>query len=168
MEFRLAKPEDLSEIQAVYRQLIEHMGENNVVLWNDEYPHEVFEEDIASGRLFVLLDDGKIISAVALNPSHEGASAVGWEEPSAMAVYLERLGVHAAYERQGIGRLMVEESMEIARQQGAAYLRLFVVDVNEPAMRFYESLGFKRVEGLFELVISDDFKVLEFGFEAAL
>lgn len=168
MEFRLAKPNDLVEIQTLYKKLIERLGEDNVVLWNNEYPHQAFGDDIADGRLYVLLDEERIISAVALSPNHEGGSALGWKDPAADAVYMERLGVHADYGRKGIGRLMVEESMRVAKQLGATYLRLFVVVGNEPAIKFYESIGFERVEGQFKLVISEDFKITEFGFEIAL
>lgn len=168
MEFRIATPEDLAEVQALYRDLIEQMGEDNVVLWNKDYPHEAFEDDIALGRLFVLLDEGKIISAAALSPEHEGGRALAWEEAEAKAVYMERLGVHAAYGRRGIGRLMVQEAMRLAKLQDAEYLRLFVVVGNEPAIRLYESVGLTRVEGEFGLVVSDDVKINEFGFEIAL
>ena len=168
MEFRSAGPEDLSEVQTLYRQLINFMGDDNPALWDDEYPIGVFGEDIAAGRLYVLLDEGKIISAVALSPTHEAEEAFAWEEPAASAVYLERLGVHTAYGRQGIGRKMVEEAMEIAKRLGVAYLRLFVVDVNEPAMQFYESLGFMRLEGEYEMIISEDDKIIEYAFEIRL
>ena len=58
MEFRLAKPKDLSEIQTVYH-LIEHMSESNIVLWDKEPPNGVLADDIEAGRLIVHSDEGR-------------------------------------------------------------------------------------------------------------
>jgi ribosomal protein S18 acetylase RimI-like enzyme len=45
---------------------------------------------------------------------------------------------------QGVGRFLVDEVAAWARQRGARTLQLMVTSVNEPAMRFYERLGFTR------------------------
>lgn len=168
MEFCLAKPTNLLEIQAMYKDLIEHLGENNLVLWDDQYPHEAFVDDITANRLYVLVHEGEIIAAAALSQDHEGDVALNWEAPEAKAVYMERFGVHPGCGRRGIGRLMVQNAMRVAKLQDAAYLRLFVVTINEPAIKFYESIGFQRVAGEFELILSEDYVIHEYGFEIAL
>ena len=48
------------------------------------------------------------------------------------------------HRRQGVGRLLVDEVITWARSRGARTLLLLVTSVNEPAMRFYERLGFTR------------------------
>lgn len=45
---------------------------------------------------------------------------------------------------RGVGRLLVDEAVAWARLRGARTLQLMVTSVNEPAMRFYERLGFTR------------------------
>jgi ribosomal protein S18 acetylase RimI-like enzyme len=50
----------------------------------------------------------------------------------------------ATHRRQGVGRLLVDEVVAWARMRGASTLQLMVTSVNEPAMRFYERLGFTR------------------------
>lgn len=49
--------------------------------------------------------------------------------------------------------------------EGAAYLRLFVVDINIPAIKLYEKNGFKRAEGIYDLKVDDDRVLQEFGYE---
>lgn len=47
------------------------------------------------------------------------------------------------------------------------YLRLFVVDINEPAVNLYHKNGFAQVEGTYEEKF-DDFVLREYGFEKRL
>jgi ribosomal protein S18 acetylase RimI-like enzyme len=48
------------------------------------------------------------------------------------------------HRQQGIGRLLVNGVHEWARGRGARALQLMVTSNNEPAMRFYERIGFTR------------------------
>jgi len=51
------------------------------------------------------------------------------------------------YRRQRVGRLLVESVAEWAVGRGLQLLTLMVTSVNEPAIRFYESLGFIHTGG---------------------
>ena len=68
----------------------------------------------------------------------------------------------------GIGSYMLEKAKETAKSLGAEYLRLFAVDINEPAIQLYIKNGFTRVNGVYDEVIDDDLILHEYGFEAAL
>ena len=48
------------------------------------------------------------------------------------------------YRQRGVGRLLVNEVLSWARRRGACTLLLMVTSNNEPAIRFYERLGFTR------------------------
>jgi ribosomal protein S18 acetylase RimI-like enzyme len=48
------------------------------------------------------------------------------------------------HRQQGVGRLLVDEVAAWARLRGAQTLQLMVTSINEPAMHFYERLGFTR------------------------
>jgi ribosomal protein S18 acetylase RimI-like enzyme len=50
----------------------------------------------------------------------------------------------ATHRQRGVGRLLVNEVLAWARGRNARVLLLMVVSNNEPAMRFYERLGFTR------------------------
>ncbi|HBC92713.1 MAG TPA: GNAT family N-acetyltransferase, partial [Pelotomaculum sp.] len=45
------------------------------------------------------------------------------------------------------------------------YLRLFVVDINVPAINLYLRNGFRQVDGIYEEKIDDNFTLREYGFE---
>ena len=48
------------------------------------------------------------------------------------------------HRQQGIGRLLINEVLKWARRRNARSLVLMVTSNNEPAIRFYERLGFTR------------------------
>ena len=68
----------------------------------------------------------------------------------------------------GIGSLMLEKAKEVAKNLGAEYLRLFVADINEPAIQLYIKNGFTKGIGVYNEVIDDDLILHEYGFETVL
>ena len=87
-----------------------------------------------------------------------------WGNKNAKALYIDRFGVNVNYLRKGIGSVMINKAIAIARDSSAKYIRLFVVDINKPAINFYLKNGFKQVDGIYEERI-DDFVLSEYGFE---
>ncbi len=56
-------------------------------------------------------------------------------------IYLEDLFVLPEYRGQGIGKAMISYVVQIARGQGCGRVEWSVLDWNEPAISFYQSLG---------------------------
>ena len=54
---------------------------------------------------------------------------------------------------------------ETAKSFGMEYLRLFVADINKPAIQLYVKNGFRKVEGVYEEVFEDGFVLREYGYE---
>ena len=48
------------------------------------------------------------------------------------------------HRQRGIGRLLVNDDLNCARGRNARILQLMVTSNNEPAIRFYQRLGFTR------------------------
>ncbi|MDD2955801.1 MAG: GNAT family N-acetyltransferase [Oscillospiraceae bacterium] len=167
MKFRLAKMDDLPRLKAMYRKIVQSMEEQRIGIWDDVFPCEFLQGDIEKNCLY-LAEDGSPAAAFALLADSDGASAVQWEDPGAKAYYINRLGVDVGHVRQGIGGLMLRHAMSIAREKGAGYLRLFVVDINAPAINLYEKSGFRRAGGVYEEVIDEDLVLREYGFEIRL
>lgn len=165
MEFRLARMDDLDALKATYRQIIADMNAHQIPIWDDIYPCEFFEADIRKNRLYVLRERQTILSAFALCPGGAGAARVRWNRASGRAIYLDRFGVHPRYGRRGLGTLMLQKAKGIAKARGFDCLRLFVVDINKPAIRLYEKNGFVRAEGMYDEVFDDGFVLHEYGYE---
>jgi ribosomal protein S18 acetylase RimI-like enzyme/ketosteroid isomerase-like protein len=65
----------------------------------------------------------------------------------ALECYLAELYVVPERRGQGIGRALMEASMDIAREHGAAYMDLGTSEDDVAARALYESLGFSNREG---------------------
>ena len=165
MELRLAASDDLSKIQAMYRNIIRNMNENTISIWDEVYPCEFFKNDIEQNRLYVLEEHDEICSAFALCDSNSGAGDVRWKNNDSTAVYIERLGVHVDYLGNGIGSMLLHQAVELAKQKGADYVRLFVADINKPAIHLYVKNKFEIADGIYEERIDDNLILHELGFE---
>lgn len=167
-QFRAACTEDLPQLYAMYQNIIRRLDEEKIQIWDDVYPCMCFRDDIAQGYMHVLEEDGEIVAAFALCPTDAGSEYMNWENNAAPALYLERLGVDVRYLRKGLGSVALARVIELAREQSAEYVRLFVVDFNEPAIKLYESVGFQKAEGIYIKDMGDGFLLREYGFEFKL
>lgn len=165
MKLRLANTDDLPQLRIVFDEIIENMNRQNIeIYWDEVYPYEYFVKDIESRHLYILEDNGVIAAAFALSDSFGEIEGVRWQDNSAKAVYLERLGVNVKYQHKGVSSEALREAIAVAASQGAEYLRLFVVDVNFPAVKLYEKYGFKKADGLYYEPV-DDFLLPELCYE---
>ena len=168
MEFRQAKQDDLLPLLRMYEKIIQKMNAEGIPIWDDVYPCAYFAGDIEKGRFFVAQEGDSLAAGFALCDSNDGQDAVDWAKPAACACYLDRLGVSPEYAGQGVGGQMLSYAMALARQKGAAYLRLFVVDCNLPAIGLYRKSGFVQAGGVYEEQIDKDLSLREYGFEIRL
>ncbi|NFO14098.1 GNAT family N-acetyltransferase [Clostridium botulinum] len=165
MDLRLANINDLSKLKVVYGNIIDNMNKNNIEIWDEIYPCEFFLNDIEKNRLYVLTDGDEIVAVFVLCESNDGENNLKWKNAKEKALYIDRLGVNVNYLRQGIGGIIIKNAIEIAKGKNAKYLRLFVVDINKPAINLYLKNGFKQVDGIYEERIDDNFILREYGFE---
>lgn len=167
MDVRLADRKDLPELKSMYKKIVDNMNRNQIPIWDEIYPCEFLEGDIREGRLYVSEKDGDIAAAFALCESNDGESSVKWESMNSKSLYIDRLGVNVKFLHQGTGGQMLHEAAKLAAEKNAEYLRLFVVDINVPAVNLYLKNGFRQVEGVYEENF-DDFVLREYGFEKKL
>ncbi len=168
MIFRLATKQDLFQIKNMYLNIVDKMAENNIYIWDSVYPCEFFENDIDNHALYIMLKGSEILAAFSLYSFHLGENSVQWNNNSKKVFYLDRLGVNISYSRTGIGSLMLLKAQETARNMGAEYLRLFVVNNNTPAISLYSKNGFIRAKGIYHEVIDSQCSFREYGYEIKL
>ena len=168
MDFRQAVMQDLPQLKDMYKRIIKDMNEQNIQIWDDIYPCEFFEDDIKNNQLYILLKNGEIVSAFVLSDTNSGETAVEWNDNHAKAVYIDRLGVNIKFLKKGLGSLMLDKAKEIAKTLNAEYLRLFVVDINIPAIQLYTKKEFVKVNGVYNEIFDDGFVLHEHGYEIKL
>ena len=168
MEIVVAKLEDLNRIKEIYKKIIKNMYNNDIKIWNEYYPNEVFESDIEQGHLYLLKENNNILGAFVLYEHKDLEEGLEWSDCKAKSYLLNRVGVNVAYLHQGIGKKLIAEASKLAQKKGANYLRLLVSDINIPAINLYLKCNFKKVNGIHEEKINDNFSINEYGFELIL
>ena len=84
------------------------------------------------------------------------------ENDHAEALYIDRFSININYLRQGIGSIILNKAINLSKDQGVKYLRLFAVDINHLAINFYIKNGFKRAAGIYNEIIDDNSTLHEY------
>jgi ribosomal protein S18 acetylase RimI-like enzyme len=104
---------------------------------------ESFQAQMASGQQTAIgaWDDDRLVGVTLA--THDGRK--GW---------INRLGVLPAYQRQGIGRALINEADRVLHEQGMTMVAALVEKWNEASLGLFKSAGF-RVEEVYYLTRRD-------------
>lgn len=149
---RRGLPEDLDALENLYGEVCDHMAATvNYTGWKrDIYPaRQDAEAGIREGTLFLAEENGRAAGSFILSSRQEAAYAgVKWqavlEEQDVRTIYT--FAVSPQWRGKGVGRAMLARAAQYASEQGAKALRLDVYEKNLPAIRLYESAGFRYVD----------------------
>ena len=133
---RDARASDLREVVALLaRQLDEH----DIALAPDALERTVrtLVDDASLGRVLVACVDDEVAGVAVL-------SFVFTLEHAGPAAWLDELYVGESHRARGIGALLVDAALRVARERGCVALDLEVEPGHEAAERLYERLGFRR------------------------
>jgi ribosomal protein S18 acetylase RimI-like enzyme len=139
---------DLDEVVAIAKDLQDYeAGFYDRLKPSDEigawYVEELRKEaEKHKGKLIVAEMDGKVVGYAAL--FIEVSSEDQREEIPYTCTYVNDLAVAAKQRGQGIGRLLMHECEERARDAGQKWIRLGVHAANREARRFYAELGLEE------------------------
>ena len=147
-----ALPEDLDEINALCREVALKTPSSQ---WDEHYPsRELLQRDIASGSLYKVLHQEKIISIMQIRPwadfaGDEDESNV-WDSKAKNPCGLGRFCVSPELQGHGLGRRIMTASLEKARELGYDSAMFHAIEGNDVANHLYESMGFIRLGELQE------------------
>ena len=104
---------------------------------------EVIQRTLEHGGIFLVMEDagGEIIGT-------------SWMTNDARRVYLHHFGIAPACQRQGLGKLLLQASLERAKATGLQ-IKLEVHRDNQAAIALYRSLGFARLGDYDSYIIRD-------------
>lgn len=123
IQFRKMLPEDASSVEVVEKACFD-------MPWS----RESFWQEACNEKAYYLLAqvDEKVIGYVGMWVLFDEAQ-------------ITNVAVSPEYQNKGIGRLMMQEIMKIAKEKKANAMTLEVRPSNDSALHLYESLGFKSV-----------------------
>lgn len=143
---------DIDELEDLYDTLNDYLAANvNYPGWmKGVYPiREDAEAGIRKEKLYVAREGGRIAGAVILNHEPEEAyhgAPWGSEDDYDNLFVIHTFAVHPNYLKRGVGRKLLDYSLELAKRNRIKAVRLDVYEKNEPAIHLYESCGFRYVD----------------------
>ncbi len=149
MYIRLARLSDLPDLKQMILLVVNDMNHNGILIWNEFYPYEEFEQDIINNELYVMTFQNEIVGVFALLSQINGAYAFNWSHKDKSAIYISRLCIHPDYKHQGFASKTLTAIYQLAQNKGIHTIRLSVASINIPAVKLYEKNGFERVSGTF-------------------
>ena len=102
----------------------------------------LFEEaEDSAQELDAYIDDGEVLVAIA------GDRQVGHlqliERPADRASEIKNMAVEATYRGRGIGRMLIEAALDLARARGHSTVIVATASADTGNLRFYQRLGFR-------------------------
>ncbi len=128
---RPAKEEDLSDILSLVRALaLYEKAPDEVVVSIDDYVRDWRADRFES---IVALKDDKVVGMCLYFMAYSS-----WK---GAILYLDDFVVTPSERGNGIGQLLFDEILAIAKKRDVALLKWQVLDWNEPALNFYKKYG---------------------------
>ena len=150
--FEIGKPEDIDELEQLYNDLNDHLAKGiNYPGWKKGiYPvRQNAVDGIRNGTLYTAKHNGKIVGSVILN--HEPESAyhkASWQFESDYSdvFVIHTFVVHPDFMKCGVGKALMDFSIDHGIQHKAKAIRLDVYEGNTPAIPLYEKFGFRYID----------------------
>jgi ribosomal protein S18 acetylase RimI-like enzyme len=84
------------------------------------------------------------LDLVVVSPEGEfGSYCIVWYDSVTQIGEFEPVGTRVAYRRMGLGKAVLREGLRRLRSRGARTAIVYTTDTNEPAVKLYESAGFR-------------------------
>lgn len=143
--------QEINELEQLYDILNDSLAKGiNYPGWKKGiYPiRENAVDGIESNCLYVACYDGKIVGSIILNHEPENAyhEAV-WriDEDYDNIFVVHTFVVHPDYLRLGIGKKLIDFSVQLGKEKNIKSIRLDVYEKNIPAIGLYERSGFQYI-----------------------
>lgn len=152
IEIRQGVPCDLDGLERLYNDLHDHLsaGANYPGWIKGYYPvRETAEKGLAEKDLYIAYIDGRIAGSVILNHHPEKAYlGVKWgvDADDSQILVIHTFVVHPGFSGKGVGRSLLDFSVQLARKTGIKAIRLDVYRKNTPAIGLYEKCGFRYID----------------------
>jgi GNAT superfamily N-acetyltransferase len=138
---RLATPADVPAVHALIRALARYEKlEHEVVATEEQLRASLFGADHPHAEVIVAEDEAGAVVGFALF-FHNFSTFLGRR-----GLYLEDLFVLPEHRRGGYGTALLRALARIAVERGCGRMEWAVLDWNEPAIRFYRSLGARMLD----------------------
>ena len=158
ISIRFATKDDAALIAELSRQTFyetfasQNSGENMEKFMNEQFTHELLMKEVETiGNIFLLAFDNDIVAGYARLREDNVPRGI----PITNALEISRIYATTPYIGKGVGKLLMEKCIEVAKKNGKQAIWLGVWKKNERAIKFYEKGGF-RVFAEHDFILGND------------
>lgn len=107
----------------------------------EHFSYEQLEDEVSNqgSKFFIVRDNEQVVAYMKIN--FDNAQT---EEGYSNTLEIQRIYVLEQYKGKGIGKLLMQKAIKIAKESNLDYIWLGVWEHNFPAIKFYEKHGFKK------------------------
>ena len=148
---RKATFSDLPYILNIIKKCTNHMIDNKIFQWNENYPsREIFYDDIKNKNLYIIQNNKRIIGCVmrSINQS-KVYKKVTWMTENKKNIYVHRLAVDPKYQGKGYGIKLMDFIEENAVKKDYKSIRLDTFSKNTRNVNFYKKRGYLKIEDIY-------------------
>lgn len=175
LQFRLATQDDFEGIWSVLLDGKAVLGRLGIDQWQGSYPsRDIVLADIAADHSYVIEEDGKILATTVISFSGEqvydridGAWLTDSTSDNPRYAVLHRVASLSTQSGRGLGRMLLESGLQVARERGSESVRIETHPDNEPMLRLIERCGFTRC-GIIQIDHAEGGNPNRVAFEAVL
>ncbi len=117
----------------------------NLTHWVPPYPLHLMRRDAEMKSVYAVRENNQTIATFTIGtqtPSYYDITI--WENPSAKALYVNRLAVLPDFQGKGIGKWCMNTIEQLAIAEGCTVVRLDAYDKHEQVHEFYRLLGYQQ------------------------
>ena len=113
--------------------------------WSHPVTERAVSRDIKSARVLVARRGSSIVATMTLATKKPWAIDLTYFTAVPRALYLHAMAVAPELQRQGIGRELVRDAIDVAREWPSQAIRLDAYDASAGAGGFYAKCGFREM-----------------------
>ena len=140
---------DLDEIWCLCQEI---KAKNPSCKWNENYPtREIYTEDLRTNSLYKVVENGKIISIMQIRSFEDFLKGEENEDTKNLDLGMDhvaalgRFCVAPSLQGRGLGRRIMQLSLDKAKALGYNGVFFHVIDGNDNALHLYDSMGFSCI-----------------------
>jgi L-amino acid N-acyltransferase YncA len=129
---------EISCIREYFSAILENKWDELPQQWKDDLgasSQKSFKTYLDSGLSFVAEEDGQIFGFIFAQMLHHVYNAEN-------LVWVENMGVHKYYRRNGIGYMLLRETVRAGMAQGATVVHSAIQPDNAPSIMLHKKMGF--------------------------
>ncbi len=141
--FRDATADDVAEIVALRNATADALtARHGKGHWSNQVTDRSVLLDVRRARLRIGRTGGRLVTVLQLGTRKPWAIDVSHFTPVARPLYLTNMAVAVSEQRRGLGRMALDDAIDVARTWPADAIRLDAYDGPAGAGPFYERCGF--------------------------